>query len=512
MANIKYYSTLDDYRWIPDLLQSDDKGQINTRTATRFAWTDSSGNTTSFIGNAMTYADGDAAGGKVTGVQVKNSAGQLLFSITGLSVDFQDIFTRAFGFDRFDQNRQNPDGFSLLTHLLRGADTITGSGKSDDIIGGRNPGNDKINAAGGDDFIKGDAGNDKIDGGADFDTLSYQETFYDDFSFKGVNINLITRKVQDSWGGTDTFSNIEQFRGSKFADTFTGDRNDNEFMGLRGNDKITGGAGFDFAVYANDDRFGGSRGINANLATNKVKDGFGNTDTLSGVEGIVGTRDSDTFTGNGADNEFSPGGGNDTINGGGGSDYLALDWWENELNGAIVDLNLTSGQIVNDGYGGTDTIASIETIDGTRLSDNFTGDGARNRFRGNSGEDVINGGGGNDFIRGDQGADILTGGAGADEFGYQTRRGETPWGDTITDFEKGVDKITFSTRDFAGMGTTKRFVNDDAAGGTGSWFYFNAADQTLYWDRDGTGAGAAVAVAKLQGINSLSASDFELFS
>ncbi len=100
---------------------------------------------------------------------------------------------------------------------------------------------------------------------------------------------------------------------------------------------------------------------------------------------------------------------------------------------------------------------------------------------------------------------------GRDEFQYNRRAGQDPWGDTITDFKSGTDRITFEVGDFAGMDGTLRFVNGSAAGGTGSWFFFNSANKGLFWDADGTGAGEAVLVATLNGVNALATSDIELF-
>jgi serralysin len=511
MATFKYFAALPDYQWIPDYFEPGNKDQITVRTALKLKWTNDNGTTVTLTGKGLTYDNGDATSGTINSIVVKDSGGHTLFTASGLAADFAKLFDLAFGFDRFNQNHQNPDGFNFLSVIERGNDTINGSSHSDDIVGGRNPGNDKIFGFGGDDFIKGDAGNDKIDGGAGYDTLSYQESFYDETAYKGVNINLKTGVALDCWGGKDMFKNMEQYVGSRFADTMTGDKNDNTFLGLRGNDKIVGGAGFDQAVYVNDERFGGQRGIIANLATGKIKDGFGNTDKVSGIEEIVATRYSDKLTGDKFDNDFQAAGGNDTVNGGGGFDTLNLTWWSDPTSGAIVDLRLATGQIVNDAFGGTDTIFNIEKISGSSLADSMIGNDSRNQLRGDSGDDTLDGQGGDDRILGDQGADTLTGGAGADEFHYQTRHGETPWGDTITDFVSGTDKITFNTPDISGMGTVKHFNNGTSAGGSGSWFYFNATDHTFYWDKDGTGSGSAVAVAKLTGVNALTISDFELF-
>ena len=55
-----------------------------------------------------------------------------------------------------------------------------------------------------------------------------------------------------------------------------------------------------------------------------------------------------------------------------------------------------------------------------------------------------------------------------------------------------------------------QFRNGTSAGGAGSWFFFNAANDGLFWDADVTGSGAAVRVATMTGVNSLIAADIDL--
>lgn len=65
-----------------------------------------------------------------------------------------------------------------------------------------------------------------------------------------------------------------------------------------------------------------------------------------------------------------------------------------------------------------------------------------------SGDDIVNGGGGNDTLHGGGGLDILTGGPGADTFCfYATAESGHGAGDTIIDFESGVDMIDLALVD-----------------------------------------------------------------
>jgi Ca2+-binding RTX toxin-like protein len=99
-----------------------------------------------------------------------------------------------------------------------------------------------------------------------------------------------------------------------------------------------------------------------------------------------------------------------------------------------------------------------DRLRGTNDADIISGEGGNDHLRGAAGDDSINGGGGNDDIQGGRGDDTLHGGLGADTmtggrgddlftFGSPYAGGGIPmWdgGDTIADFQPGVDKLDFS--------------------------------------------------------------------
>ena len=514
MAIVTAGSALPEYQWWPDYFEPNDLAKITSRTATSLRWTNSDGTVVEMRGAGFIYNNGAAIEGTVSSITVKTAGGAGILTFAQVAGDMSNLFSWAFGFDRGDRGRQNGDGFNFLTALLRRNDTINGSNGGDDIVGGRNPGNDIIKGNGGGDFISGDAGRDNIDGGADWDTLTYENSFWDPTAYKGVNINVSAGTAADSWGYTDTIKNFEEFRGSKFRDTITGTAADESMMGLKGRDTLTAGNGWDELLYTRDFRFGGGNGINANLATGIVRDGWGNADTVSGFESVVGTIFNDTFIGGATYVEVRGGDGVDTYAPGAGGMGVLFEYWDPVESGVSINLSLASGQVLNDGFGNVEDLSGVTLISGAELKDTLLGDATRNEFRGNRGNDIINGRAGNDLIEGNGGLDTLTGGAGFDEFHYNRRRGDDPWGDTITDFASGTDKITFYVPDFAGQGmdATLRFNNGNSASGPGSSFFFRASDNGLYWDSDGTGANAAVLVAKLTGVTSLQATDIELFT
>jgi Ca2+-binding RTX toxin-like protein len=279
------------------------------------------------------------------------------------------------------------DGFGNVETLVS-IENVYGTAQVDSIVG---------NAAS--NRFRGYAGNDVLNGGDGNDTADYSEDA-DLGGTGGVNVNLVTGTAIDGFGNTDTLISIESVRGTAQADIIIGNAADNTLAGLAGNDTLTGGDGSgDEVRYDLDEGAGGTLGVTVNLATNTATDGFGNTDTLSGIEGIRGTRFNDTFTGSGADEFFRGLQGNDTINGGGGTDRVSYDRdiyarREGETLGG-VNVNLATGLAI-DSWGNTDTLTSIEDVTGGHLDDTITGDGNNNSFRGLAGNDTLDGGGGID--------------------------------------------------------------------------------------------------------------------
>jgi hypothetical protein len=201
-------------------------------------------------------------------------------------------------------------------------------------------------------------GADTFTGGAGSDRIEYTS----DSSFggtAGVTVNLSTGTAVDGFGKTDTFTSIEQVRGTNQADTLTGGSGSFEmFEGMGGNDTIDGGAGTDRVSYENEHFFGSTStaSVTVNLSTGTATDTFGNTDTLSNIEEATGTANADTLTGDANSNTLIGLGGADTLSGGAGSDSFRV-----QSNSDVV-----SGESI-DGGTGTDTIkadsTSVTTLD-----------------------------------------------------------------------------------------------------------------------------------------------------
>lgn len=138
------------------------------------------------------------------------------------------------------------------------------------------------------------------------------------------------------------------------ADTLSGGGGTDVFIGGPGHDHIHGGLGMDLVNYQLE---GGPNGIYANLAAGTITDTFGDTDTVTGIEAVLGTVHSDTFIGHDGFSIFGAGGGHDTAHMGGGIDLLAV-------NGMPADftIDLSAGVVANAAAGSSVTFSGVELL------------------------------------------------------------------------------------------------------------------------------------------------------
>jgi len=302
---------------------------------------------------------------------------------------------------------------------LSSIESVTGSNYDDVLIG--NIGANRLDGGTGDDNVEGGAGDDTLIGGAGMDTVHY------DHAASAVNVNLSTGAASGG-GGSDSLSQFEHVVGSDFNDTLTGDGGANTLSGGLGNDTLDGGlgndvldggAGTDTASYASM-----ASTVNVNLATG-VATGAAGTDTLAGIENIVGGSGYDVLTGDDQSNTLQGGSGNDTLDGGLGDDTLVggsgTDTASYAGASGGVSANLSSGSVT--GAAGNDALSGIENVTGSAYDDSITGDANANVFVGGAGNDTIDGGSGNDTIEGGLGDDTLLGGTGTDTLRHSSAAG-----------------------------------------------------------------------------------------
>ena len=383
-----------------------------------------------------------------------------------------------------------------------GPDHIYGYAGNDRLVGGGD--NDSIYGGDGVDYITGGFGNDLIDGGSGIDRAGWYQT---NQSLGGATVNLGIAGPQNTGSqGWDTLTGIENLSGTPFADSLTGDNNNNWLWGAAatispgnvsttnndyldgqgGDDLLTVGIGDHVIIGGGDvdtlrftENFGSDPAVNISLALQGgAQDTLNGSWTLTGIENLVGGTADDNLTGDGNANVLAGFFGNDILNGGGGNDTLLGDGSINVDANQVVTTVLDQG-----GVGGNDTLsgglgddqlrggagsdtASYENASGAvqlylygggygeaygadgydQLYDieNLTGGAFNDWLFADDADNVLSGGGGHDSLRGYGGNDTLLGGGG-DEF----LNGGL--GDDVIDGGAGVDRAAFYTDATAGV-------------------------------------------------------------
>jgi Ca2+-binding RTX toxin-like protein len=284
------------------------------------------------------------------------------------------------GNDTIDNSGESPAS-SDLYDLMDGNDVVRAGGGNDTMFGGL--GSDSLRGDGGNDSILGEDGNDTLLGDAGNDQL-----------FGGDGLDRL-----EGGAGSDLL-----FGGAGNDNLFGGSDKDT-LAGGAGADLINGGAGLDFVDYS---ASGGA--VTIVLDGGVYTGGDATGDTLTGIDGIIGSSFSDNLTGfdgqvtTGSDiytNIFFGGGGNDTLDGRGGNDELYGGADNDSIIGGAGD-DRVSGDDGND------------TVSGGTGNDTVEGGAGRDELFGGTGNDTVDGGADNDTLEGGTGNDRLFGGIGND--------------------------------------------------------------------------------------------------
>ncbi len=314
-----------------------------------------------------------------------------------------------------------------------GHDTLTGGNGHDWLDGG--DGDDTLTGGEGHDNLTGGDGDDVLQGGNGFDWADYWN------APSAVTVNLAAGTASGG-DGNDTLNGIEGIEGSSHNDTLIASDNGGDHLsGHNGHDTLIGGDGYDFLSggdgddtltggdgsdglfggAGNDTLIGGEEektfdwayywhapsAVTVNLAVGTASGGDGN-DTLSGIEGIVGSSHNDTLIASDDGNSLEGGSGHDTLTGGDGSDNLTggdgddvlqggkgFDWASYLNAPSAVTVNLTAGTA--SGGDGNDTLSDIEAIFGSSHNDTLIGNDDDNQLNGLDGDDMLQGGDGFDW-------------------------------------------------------------------------------------------------------------------
>ena len=326
-------------------------------------------------------------------------------------------------------------------------------------------------------WFEGRGGSDLIDGKGGEDLADYK------FSTSDVKVDLSAGTALDCSGATDTLLNIEDVRGSIFADAIKGDGGANVLEGLAGDDTLDGGEGQDTAVFTGNfaeyvistgDVFGelivtGPEGADLLRSieilqfadfTFLYKAGTSASETITALpdEGSIiidaGAGD-DVLVANDTGNALLGGEGDDSLVGAAGADLLNGGTEADTMAGGdgddvyIVDSAgdevietdgpglqaLDAGLIfaaLSLGRGIDKVVASINyqlgsfvenlTLTGTALAG--TGNELENVLAGNAESNTLSGQAGNDTLQGGEGDDSIDGGAGTDTVNFTGTRAE----------------------------------------------------------------------------------------
>ncbi|HTU10131.1 MAG TPA: Ig-like domain-containing protein [Allosphingosinicella sp.] len=377
---------------------------------------------------------------------------------------------------------------------------LIGNEQANTIFG--NAGANILNGGAGNDLLDGKDGNDTLDGGADNDTL-----------YGGGGNDILYGRTGTNYmaGGQGD----DQYVVDNASDTLS------ELSG-QGNDRVYASLSFVLAAglsveTLSTDYNAGTGAINltgneqanliiGNAGVNVLTGGAGN-DVLDGKEG------NDTLHG-GADNDTLYGReGNDELHGGTGTNYMAGGMGDDVyFVSSGTDTVVESGGQGNDrifttvsyslGAGQEIEFLSAESLASTNAM-NLTGNELANTIYGNAGNNVLDGKGGNDLLVGLQGADT---------FAFTTALGANNV-DVVFGFEHAIDKIALDDAIFTAIGglgalNANAFVTGTAAADASDRIIYNSLTGQLYYDADGTGAGAAIQFATLSPGLALTASDF----
>jgi Ca2+-binding RTX toxin-like protein len=169
------------------------------------------------------------------------------------------------------------------------------------------------------------------------------------------------------------------------------------------------------------------------------------------------------------------------------------------------------------GGGGIDVILGglgSDLLRGDGGNDKVKGDGGNDTVQGGTGNDLLSGGGGNDKIFGHQGNDTLNGGTGADTFVFNTILNAKSNVDKLADFKVIEDTIQLEDAVFAGIVNqgghlaASQFTIGAAAADANDRIIYKSSTGQLFYDADGTGAGAAKLFATIATGLALSEFDF----
>jgi Ca2+-binding RTX toxin-like protein len=377
-----------------------------------------------------------------------------------------------------------------------GANILDGGAGADILVGRLGDDFYFVDNAGDQIFESAGQGNDRVFAGASYALGS------------GVSVEMLTT---DFSAGTAAIN----LTGNEFANTIVGNDGANILDGGAGADILVGRLGDDFyyvdnaadqifesAGQGNDRVFASaSYTLGAGVSVETVSTDF-NTGTAA--LNLTGNELANTIYGNDGANILDGGSGADLLVGRLGDDWFYVDNAGDQIVESAGQGNdrIFAGASYALGAGVSVELLSTDFNAGTSTI-SLTGNELANTVYGNDGANTLDGG---------AGADVLVGRGGTDNFAFTTALGANNV-DLIVDFSSVDDTIRLDDAVFAGIGAVGAlaagaFVVGTAAADASDRIIYNQATGQLYFDADGTGSGAAILFATLQGTPSVTAADF----
>lgn len=388
-------------------------------------------------------------------------------------------------------NRYGTKNNNILSGTT-GRDRIVGRG-GNDILYGRGGRDVLLGGSGGDRIHLGiasrysDVFGSRIDGGEGTD-LAY--LYLSEMTQKLKILPNFERITADAGDGTAPRT-LVTIHGIEVLIAYLGTGDDYVLLGPReaiiragdGRDRLIGGAMHDdFRGDGGDDVLfgrGGGDSLDGGASTDLILGGAGADDIVGadGADRLYGGDDRDTLSGGNGDDRIHGDAGDDILYGGSDADIMFGDDGADILWGEWGDDRLHGG-------------SGNDQLDG--------GEG-RDIVDGGAGDDAVAGGAGNDRIYGGLGADRLLGGAGKDRFVW---RDLAEGGDTVRDFEQGVDRLVVAGRAVGGLTSVDDSNFSSNANGVAidanDRFLYAQDSRMLFFDPDGSGAAPATLIAQIQ--------------
>jgi Ca2+-binding RTX toxin-like protein len=460
------------------------------------------------------YSNGYPTTGTVTGGSY-SYGGVTQFTISSGSISVADFTNYV--------NADDPVG--LFMQLLGGNDQLIGSSGADRLYGF--DGADSLDGRGGNDELIGGFGNDSYTVNSVADHVYEQAGQGTDTVFSTAAAYILP---DGTYGSLENLTLLGSAAingtGNGLNNVITGNAAANVLNGGLGADLLRGGLGNDTYVVDNagdvtteSSPAGGTDTVLSSVS--RTLGAYLENLTLTGSAAINGTGNAlaNVITGNAAANVLNGGAGADTLKGGAGNDIYVVD-------------NAGDLTIETSGTGGTDLVQSSVTrtlsafienltltgsgaIDGTgnALANTITGNQSANLLSGGAGADILSGHGGADTLSGGAGIDSLAGGTGADKFLFDSGLSATANVDQIVDFSVVddtvvLDQSVFTSLTATGALATSAFYAGTAAHDADDRIVYDSATGKLYYDADGSGAGAQILFAQMHVGLALTSADF----